>query len=336
MSSPDLTKAHIVIADDDHNMADVLWHTLQHIGLTNVTRVRNGREVLDVLKKKPVDILITEWEMPYVDGLSLLRSLRRSEDPVFAMMPVLMLTGRAEKRDVVDVRDAGVTEFLVKPFSAKTLFNRLEHIIDNPRDFIVSPSFVGPDRRRNALNADGSERRVKKPKILTAPARIAEDLRQDVHKVAPEFQLRKKMGIVGGLGKVITPELLKSAQETIQGFQEESLKWIAEDIAELEKCFHKMIHDKSQEAVDDAIEKLLSIKSRAGTFDYELTSQIAFTLYSFLREGYQIGNMQHVLILQKHIEVLKIILARQVTGQGGVMEQELVRGLNMLRDKLLA
>lgn len=337
ISKPDLSKAHIVVADNDKNMADVLWHTLQHMGLTNVTRVKNGREVLDVIREKTVDILITEWDMPHLNGFDLLKSLRKAEDPNFAMLPILMLTGRAEKHDVVYARDAGVTEFLVKPYSAKTLFNRLEHIIDFPRDFIVSGGYTGPDRRRNVIDNDRTERRISTPKVLKTPLKLDESTKKAAHKVPPEHQLRKKMGISkGGLAAVITPELLRTAQETIQSFQEESLRWIAEDLSMLEKLFQRIIAQKEQDAVDGAIERLLSIKSRAGTFDYELASQISFSLYSFLRKSFEIGNMHHVLVLQKHIEVLKIILARQVTGHGGAMEQELMQGLGMLREKLIA
>jgi len=337
LKKPDLSKAHILIADGDKNMGDVLWHTLQHMGLVNLTRAKNGRDALDILKDKSVDLLITEWEMEHVDGLSLLQSLRRSEDPFFTMLPVLVLTGRAEKHDVELARDAGVTEFLVKPYSARTLFNRLEHIIDHPRDFIMAPNYIGPDRRRShADDQDSGERRVNAPKTLPVPpARIESTLRKSAHRVAPEFQLRKKMGLMHSLASVITPELLRSAQLAIESFEDQSLKWIADDIASLERAFQMIVEHKTDEAVEEATSHLLSIKSRAGTFNFELPSQIAFSLYSFLRNGFEPGNMQHVLVLQKHIEVMKIILSRQVKGMGGVMEQELMQGLSMLRNKLV-
>jgi DNA-binding response OmpR family regulator len=73
---------------------------------------------------------------------------------------IIMLTGHSEKKRVVAARDAGVTEFLAKPISAKALYQRIVNIVVNPRPFIKTRSYFGPDRRRNVnLNYAGVERR---------------------------------------------------------------------------------------------------------------------------------------------------------------------------------
>ena len=75
--------------------------------------------------------------------------------------PIIMLTGHSEKRRVTMARDAGVTEFLVKPISAKALYQRIMNVVANPRPFIKTKNYFGPDRRRNASNSHvGPERRV--------------------------------------------------------------------------------------------------------------------------------------------------------------------------------
>jgi two-component system chemotaxis response regulator CheY len=75
-------------------------------------------------------------------------------------VPIIMLTGHSEKQRVVSARDAGVTEFLVKPISAKSLYDRIVNVVVNPRPFIKTNAYFGPDRRRNVNpNYVGTERR---------------------------------------------------------------------------------------------------------------------------------------------------------------------------------
>jgi DNA-binding response OmpR family regulator len=74
--------------------------------------------------------------------------------------PIIMLTGHSEKKRVVAARDAGVTEFLAKPISAKSLYQRVMNVVANPRPFIKTKNYFGPDRRRNVnQNYIGPERR---------------------------------------------------------------------------------------------------------------------------------------------------------------------------------
>jgi two-component system, chemotaxis family, chemotaxis protein CheY len=82
-------------------------------------------------------------------------------------VPIIMLTGHSEKKRVTAARDAGVTEFLAKPISAKSLYERVLNIVVNPRPFIRAKGYFGPDRRRNAsANYTGPERRKGQADII--------------------------------------------------------------------------------------------------------------------------------------------------------------------------
>jgi len=98
--------------------------------------------------------------MPIFDGLELTQMIRQpgaNSNPYF---PIIMLTGHSEKKRVVSARDAGVTEFLAKPISAKGLYQRIVNAVANPRPFIKTKTYFGPDRRRNVNpNYVGTERR---------------------------------------------------------------------------------------------------------------------------------------------------------------------------------
>ena len=95
------------------------------------------------------------------DGLELAQMIRQPESKGNPYAPIIMLTGHSEKRRVTVARDAGVTEFLAKPISAKGLYQRILNVVANPRPFIKTKTYFGPDRRRNTSNAYiGPERRI--------------------------------------------------------------------------------------------------------------------------------------------------------------------------------
>jgi DNA-binding response OmpR family regulator len=106
------------------------------------------------------DIVVTDWAMPIFDGLELAQMIRQPGANANPFTPIIMLTGHSEKKRVLAARDAGVTEFLAKPISAKALYQRILSVVVNPRPFIKTKNYFGPDRRRNANpNYAGPERR---------------------------------------------------------------------------------------------------------------------------------------------------------------------------------
>jgi len=103
-----------------------------------------------------VDMIITDWRMSPMDGINFIKYLRTHEDSPNRFIPIIMLTGNVEREHVETARDVGINEFVIKPFSAKTLCDRITLLIDNPRSFIMTGQFIGPDRRRhNALIPPG-------------------------------------------------------------------------------------------------------------------------------------------------------------------------------------
>jgi DNA-binding response OmpR family regulator len=98
--------------------------------------------------------------MPIFDGLELTQMVRQPGANSNPYVAIIMLTGHSEKQRVMAARDAGVTEFLAKPISAKGLYERIVNVVANPRPFIKTKVYFGPDRRRNAnANYAGPERR---------------------------------------------------------------------------------------------------------------------------------------------------------------------------------
>ena len=158
-----LAQINVLIVDDDLQMSKLVKDVLEALGFEKIYMAKDGSSGLKVLRQRPIDLVITDWQMEPLNGIDFVRYVRTSPDSPNRYIPIVMMTGRAEKEDVELARDIGVTEYVVKPFTARTLMERIVLLIENPRSFIVSKNFKGPDRRRRAEPPmSGVERRSEK------------------------------------------------------------------------------------------------------------------------------------------------------------------------------
>lgn len=157
----DFSEVKVLVAEDNMPMAELLKSLLFAFGIGEVWMARNGREALNIYHEQSIDLILTDWMMREMDGLTLVKMIRSGEKGTNQYVPIIMMTGFSEKRRVVQARDAGITEFLVKPFTARDLYKRIEEIIERPRQFVKSDDFFGPDRRRRRdPNYNGNPRRM--------------------------------------------------------------------------------------------------------------------------------------------------------------------------------
>jgi len=157
----DFNKLRFLVCDDNPHMRRILRTLLHSFGAREVYESEDGATALEMYTHCVPDIVITDWSMPIFDGLELAQMIRQPESKGNPYAPIIMLTGHSEKRRVTVARDAGVTEFLAKPISAKGLYQRILNVVANPRPFIKTKTYFGPDRRRNTNAAYiGLERRV--------------------------------------------------------------------------------------------------------------------------------------------------------------------------------
>ncbi|MCC5996965.1 MAG: response regulator [Oceanicaulis sp.] len=154
-----LSKLRIAVVDDNAAMRGIVRSVLSAFGVVAVYEAADAPSAMEVLRAERIDVLICDWKMKPVDGLSLVRTLRDPDKSPCPLIPIIMLTAYAEPSKVKEARDAGVTEFLVKPFAAEGLYKRLRTIVNRPRPFVRTKVFFGPDRRRLASGYQGPERR---------------------------------------------------------------------------------------------------------------------------------------------------------------------------------
>lgn len=141
----------ILLADDNQHMRAITATILNSAGFKRTREVRDGAEALDALREMPADLAIVDFNMAPIDGVEFTRLIRNSADSPNPYLPIIMMTGHSEKSRVVEARDAGVTEFIAKPITAKAVLDRIQAVIYNPRPFIKSESYFGPCRRRLAV-----------------------------------------------------------------------------------------------------------------------------------------------------------------------------------------
>lgn len=157
-------------------MMELLKSILGTFGIKNIYTGKNGEEGFKAFCNYQPDLIITDWMMRPVDGISLTRRVRNDPLSPNQFTPVILMTGFTEKRRVMQARDAGITEFLVKPFNARDLYRRISQIIEKPRQFVRSEDFFGPDRRR------------KQGKEFVGPFRRTEDIEKGRTSRLPEDQ----------------------------------------------------------------------------------------------------------------------------------------------------
>lgn len=120
----------VLIVDDFEAITRTLCSAFEQLGFKTIYQARDGREAWQSLERNPVDIIVSDWKMPKMDGLDLLKKVRQSK--AHQSVPFIMLTGNLHQSDVVEAIGAGVSEYLVKPFSKVTLSERVHKAFFSP------------------------------------------------------------------------------------------------------------------------------------------------------------------------------------------------------------
>lgn len=149
----------VVIVDPVPGSSKLLGELMKEMGAREVRIFGHGPRALEFLADYPAQMIFTELAGPDLDGLDLTQRLRRSTMPS-RMVPVIMITAEATAASIIGARNAGVHEFLRKPYTAGDLFRRVENVTLKPRPWIDAVMYVGPDRRRfNSGEFVGSKKR---------------------------------------------------------------------------------------------------------------------------------------------------------------------------------
>ncbi len=124
---PDKNMKFLVV-DDFSTMRRIVRNLLKELGFTNVEEAEDGVSALNKLKSGRFEFVVTDWNMPNMTGLELLANIR--QDPMLKDLPVLMVTAEAKRENIISAAQAGATGYIVKPFTASTLEEKLNKIFE--------------------------------------------------------------------------------------------------------------------------------------------------------------------------------------------------------------
>ena len=117
----------ILAVDDSPTMRRIIINTLKRAGYNDVVEARDGKDAIAKMKVEKVNFVITDWNMPEMDGLTLVTTIRSMEE--YKSIPILMVTTRSVKEDIVEALKAGVNNYIAKPFTPDTLKQKIEQVL---------------------------------------------------------------------------------------------------------------------------------------------------------------------------------------------------------------
>ncbi|MBL8551456.1 MAG: response regulator [Hyphomonadaceae bacterium] len=142
-----LAELQVLVVDDNAQMRFLLKELLRAGGVRFIYDAPTADAAIALMRVHEIDIVTVDWCMQPVDGIALANRLRRSPDSPNPYVSIVMISAHSERSRVEGARDAGVNGFLVKPISARLVFDRISAALNDNRPFVRSASYFGPDRR---------------------------------------------------------------------------------------------------------------------------------------------------------------------------------------------
>lgn len=155
----------VLVIESSAAMFTLAKDVLATFGVKKIYSAFDIHKGFEIFRRERPDLIITDWLGDNNGGLSFIKQLRtdnRSHDPY---VPVILMSGFTNEEKVRAARDAGISNFLVKPYNAFSLYSKIEDLIEKPKAFVKTNTFLGPDRRHKKILIDGPERRIRGPQL---------------------------------------------------------------------------------------------------------------------------------------------------------------------------
>ena len=156
----------VLVVESSEPMAALARDVLTTFGIKKIYSAYDIQKGFDISRHEKPDLVITDWLGDSNDGLALIKLLRtdsRSPDP---LIPIILMTGFTYKDKIFAARDAGISELLVKPYTAHSMYHKIENLIEKPKAFVKTDSFLGPDRRHRMEDVPDKEKRTAEPLVI--------------------------------------------------------------------------------------------------------------------------------------------------------------------------
>ena len=339
----------LVVEDNDY-MRDVLSDLLRQLGFREVKTAKNGADAIVFLKMVAqsssnqqyglgIDLVISDLVMNPVNGVLLLRWLRMAKESPDRFMPFIMLSGAADTGYVNSARDIRTTEFLAKPFSGRSVSQRVLALIDHPRQYVMNQHYFGPDRRRRKDGVGENERRVIAEKDITivySGSRVTKPKdKTEVWYFRLPNRLKEKVAGMGATGNGELPlNLLEEAEDNLARKSLEFADWALTDLASLsDLCTEALLHPTQRPKHFEQINLLAhEMRGQGGTFGYPLITTFAKSLYDCTGRGCNQSDAA-VEVVKAHIDSMRVVLKEKIKGDGGEVGKQIFMGLRKAINK---
>ncbi len=151
MKEIDFARKRALVIESDQETRELIVAMLESAGFGSVGRARDGQHAMNEVRDFRPDIVVCDVLMEPMDGITFTRRLRTHRESPDPHVPVILLTAHTDRTTVLEARDAGVNAFVAKPVSIDELKRKITLVLNDPRQFIRSEDYVGPDRRHRSL-----------------------------------------------------------------------------------------------------------------------------------------------------------------------------------------
>lgn len=159
----DFNTVKVLIVDNEPAIGELIRQVICGFGAI-AHHETNGKEAIRHFNRVNPDLVIIDWDVEGMSGIDLTKAFRNNDKNPY--VPIIFMAAFSSKERVTEARDAGITEFLKKPFSAESIYQRIERVVEMPRPFIRSREFFGPDRRKKSKELfTGTDLRQHTPKL---------------------------------------------------------------------------------------------------------------------------------------------------------------------------
>lgn len=306
-----LKNLHILVVEDLAPMRELTTSVLKTLGVGQVSYATDGENGFEAYRRVRPDIVMTDWQMPHKDGIELTKLIRTSPISPDKTIPIIMMTGYGSPLKISTARNAGATEFLLKPFSSNDIHKRIQHVIKSPRDFIVTKDYAGPDRRRKENDdVSGINKRTNPEGYL--------------QKIKSNNLLQNKVGLFA-----VDAETLAKSQNVLDKnnfkFAPIALMFLAQlrDGLGIVKA-EEFTNRRSIERLTDPV---MQIKANARIFKFELLGDLASIMLGFLENMNELDS-DSIAIVEAHHRTLLHIINDDLQGDGGKIGDSLRDELN--------
>jgi CheY-like chemotaxis protein len=339
----------VLIVDDSPFSAKVLTEVFRALHIDRISKAKDGKEAVGLLRSfkhsmtagmAAYDIILLDYRMPSVNGAMVLRWIRQSPESPDRFQPVIMMSAVAETATVAEARDCGVYEFLAKPFSVKAVTDKLIEVIDNPRPFMHTKDYFGPDRRRQNRQIDITERRTATAADVEVIYSGKKANPQNKQAKVFRYELPNRLAAkIKGMSRepiVIDASILAAAEAQLDRMDNDYSEWVKGSLVQLNEAFEKCAAEtdfiRRARFAPTMCQIAHELRGQGTTFGYPLITEFARSLFHVTLKLESIDNLL-LELLKTHIDGITLVIREKIRGSAGETGALLYTGLQKAQQK---